>query len=94
MSRVGMFVLSSTHDRLPTILSGAVACGYPVVWTDDAGTVEMLDYGTWVRPAGVGDPASLARSRRASQDPPMPDLRQPAVACFQSRPAVPIGRQG
>jgi hypothetical protein len=88
-----MFVISSTHVRLPTILIGAVACGYPLVWTDDAVTVEILDHGKWFRSARVGDPASLARYRRASQGPLMPDIRLPIAACVQSRPPAAIGRQ-
>jgi glycosyltransferase involved in cell wall biosynthesis len=81
MARASAFVLSSTWEGLPTVLTEALACGCPVVSTDcRSGPRELLDGGTWGRLVEVGDATALAQAllRTLAAPPPRDELRKGA----------------
>lgn len=63
MSRSSVFVLSSDHEALPTVLIEAMACGCPVVSTDcPYGPGEILEDGKYGLLVSVNEPVALANA--------------------------------
>ena len=90
MSRASLFVLSSIHEGLPTVLVEAMACGCPCVSTDcPSGPAEILEDGRYGPLVPVDDEAALAEAMGKVLDEP-PDakvLRQRAADFSPERAA-------
>ena len=81
MARARLFVLSSRHEGLPTVLIEAMACGCPVVSTDcPFGPDEILEGGRWGELVPVDDPPALtgAMARAMNASPRKDALRKRA----------------
>ena len=71
MSRASVFVVSSIHEDLPTVLVEALACGCPCVSTDcPAGPAEILRNGEFGSLVPVGDEVELAEAMHLVLDRP------------------------
>ena len=90
MAKASLFVLSSRHEGLPTVLIEAMACGCPVVSTDcPFGPDEILEGGRWGELVPVGDPVSLAKAMKRTLDmPPRRDALRKRAAFFSMERAV------
>ena len=90
LARASLFVLSSRHEGLPTVLIEAMACGCPVVSTDcPFGPEEILEGGRWGELVPVGDPEALADAMaRALDMPPRPDALRERAKFFSVERAV------
>ena len=90
LARSRLFVLSSRHEGLPTVLVEAMACGCPVVSTDcPFGPDEILEGGRWGELVPVGDPAALAEAMaRALDVPPQRDTLRERAGLFSLERAV------
>ena len=83
MAKASLFVLSSRHEGLPTVLIEALACGCPVVSTDCRfGPDEILEDGRWGELVPVGDAKALSEAMLRALDRPRPGdaLRERASA--------------
>jgi len=90
MSQASVFVLSSQHEGLPSVLVEAMSCGTPVVSTDCLhGPREVLADGKYGRLVPVGDADALAKAIEDTLDEPMPSCElQSRADFFDSRAAV------
>ena len=90
MAKASLFVLSSRHEGLGTVLIEAMACGCPVVSTDCRfGPDEILEDGRWGELVPVGDPVSLAKAMKRTLDmPPGRDALRKRAAFFSMERAV------
>lgn len=90
LARASLFVLSSRHEALPTVLIEAMACGCPVVSTNcPFGPREVLEGGRFGELVPVGDPDALAGAmERALDAPPRPDALRERAAFFGIERAV------
>ena len=90
LAKADLFVLSSRHEALPTVLIEAMACGCPVVSTDcPFGPREILEGGRLGPLVPVGDPKPLADAMaRTLGDPPEPDALRARASFFSVERAV------
>ena len=85
IARASLFVLSSRHEGLPSVLIEALACGCPCVSTDcPHGPSEILEGGRTGPLVPVGDHVSLAEAMRATLRRPPDKERLRARAKFFS----------
>ena len=90
LAKADLFVLSSRHEALPTVLIEAMACGCPVVSTDcPYGPREILEDGRLGPLVPVGDPEALAEAMaRVLDEPPSQDLLRERASFFSVERAV------
>jgi glycosyltransferase involved in cell wall biosynthesis len=85
MTRAAVFVLSSTREGLPGVLTQALACGCPVVSTDcPSGPAEILENGKYGPLVPVGDNEALANAILSVLDTPSDRERLRARAAMFS----------
>ena len=90
LAKADLFVLSSRHEALPTVLIEAMACGCPVVSTDcPSGPREILEDGRLGPLVPVGDADALAEAMaRVLDAPPSRDLLRERASFFSVERAV------
>jgi glycosyltransferase involved in cell wall biosynthesis len=90
MGSASVFVLSSRHEGLPTVLIEAMACGCPVVATDcPSGPREILQDGAYGPLVPVGDETSLAEAILEALDSPVsPELLRERASDFSTESAL------
>ena len=90
MAKANLFVLSSRHEALPTVLIEALACGCPVVSTDcPFGPREILEDGRYGALIPVGDAEALAGAMfRALSEPPRSCVLKERAAFFSADRAI------
>lgn len=90
MAKASLFVLSSRHEGLPTVLIEAMACGCPVVSTDcPFGPDEILEGGRWGELVPVGDDKALSEAMlRTLENPPPRDALRKRASVFGIEQAV------
>lgn len=77
MRHAALFVLSSDHEGLPTVLIEAMACGTSVISTNcPSGPAEILENGKWGRLVPTGNVDALADAMLAT----LADTKHPDVA--------------
>ncbi len=90
LAKADLFVLSSRHEALPTVLIEAMACGCPVVSTDCSfGPREILEGGKLGALVPVGDSEALATAMdRALDTPPRRGALRERASFFSIERAV------
>ena len=90
MAKASLFVLSSRHEGLPTVLIEAMACGCPVVSTDcPFGPDEILEGGRWGELVPMGDAKALSEAMLRTLKNPRPrDVLQERASFFGIERAV------
>ena len=90
LAKANLFVLSSRHEALPTVLIEAMACGCPVVSTDcPYGPREILENGRLGALVPVGDPETLATAMaRALEAPPQRAALRERASFFSTERAI------